>query len=209
MTRSAQAWVAATDITRAYLAGQYDEALKITDELLEQFPDRFASLSQLRAEVLVQLGRPDDALATAAAVLDAGRWWSDRQVGSLEEEGLDLGELGSALRSRGQQEVDAARNRSAVVEVRSAGRGWITVVVLHMYGVPAAETLEVWEPVVAPGSTWSRSSRRSSTVTATPVGTGATLPCATSTPASPQHRAAYPWYWPEHRRGPGWPPRPR
>ena len=151
MTRSAQAWVAATDVTRAYLAEQYDEALRITDELLERFPDRFASLSQLRAEVLVQLGRPDDALATAAAVLDAGRWWSDRQVGSLEEEGLDLGEVGTALRSRAQQEVDAARTRSAVVEVRSAGRGWVTVVVLHMYGVPAAETLEVWEPVVAAG----------------------------------------------------------
>ena len=151
MTKHARAWVAATGVTRAYLAEQYDEALRITDELLERFPDRFASFSQLRAEVLVRLGRPDDALASAAAVLDAGRWWSDRQVGSLEEEGLDLGEVGAALRSRGRQEVGAARTRSAVVELRPAERGWVSVVVLHMYGIPAAETLEVWEPVVAAG----------------------------------------------------------
>ncbi len=151
MTRSALAWVAATDVTRAYLAEDYEEALRITDALLERFPDRLASFRQLRAEVLVRLGRPDDARASAATVLDSGRWWSDRQVGSLEDEGLDLGNVGAALRSRGQEAVDAARTARAHVEVHEAAQPWVTVVALHMYGVPAAETLEVWLPVVAKG----------------------------------------------------------
>jgi len=150
-TRSSQAWVAATDVTRAYLAEDFAQALSITDELVRRFPDRFASLSQLRAEVLVRLGRPDDARATAAAVFDAGKWWSGRQVASLEDEGLDLGELGPALRACGLEAVEAARGLRAAVEVREARRAWVTAVVLHMYGVLAAETMEVWEPVAAAG----------------------------------------------------------
>ena len=210
MTRSAQAWVAATEVTRAYLAEQYDEALRITDELLERFPDRFASFSQLRAEVLVRLGRPDDALTSAAAVLDTGRWWSDRQVGSLEEEGLDLGEVGAALRSRGRQEVGSSPNAEwPWSSSRPAERGWVSVVVLHMYGVPAAETLEVWEPVVASGVNVATVESRSATATATPAGTSATSPCATSAPAIRPLRAAYPWCWQAPRKVRDWRPRPR
>jgi hypothetical protein len=151
VTRSAQAWVAATGVTRAYLAEEYDEALRVTDELLHRFPERLASFSQLRAEVLVRLGRPDDARAAAATVLDAGRWWSDRGVSSLEEEGLDLGSLAVEHRSRGQGAVDVARAGQAAVDVSRAAQPWVTVVVLHMYGVSAAETLEIWTPVVAAG----------------------------------------------------------
>ena len=150
-TRTALAWVEATAATRAYLADDFEEALRIVDGLSDRYDDRLASFSQLRAEVLVQLGRRGEALEAAAAVLDAGRWWSDRQLDSLEEEGLDLGEVGAALRARAHQAVEAARGARASVVVRESGQPWVTVVVLHMYGVPAAETMEVWEPAVEAG----------------------------------------------------------
>ena len=148
---SAAVWVETTEITRAYLEGDHDRALRVTDALLERHPERVASLSQLRAEVLVQLGRPDDARQAAAAVLEDGRWWSDRQVASLEDEGLDLGPVGVALRSRAADAVMSARGGRAVVDVREAGAPWATVVALHMYGVAAADTLAVWLPVVDAG----------------------------------------------------------
>ena len=151
MTSSADVWVETTDITRAYLEGDHEEALRVTDALLERHPDRLASLAQIRAEVLVQLGRPDDALASATAVLDAGRWWSDRQVTSLEDEGLDLGPIGKALRGRADRAIEDARDGRAAVDVRETGTPWVTVVALHMYGVAAADTLAVWLPVVDAG----------------------------------------------------------
>jgi hypothetical protein len=148
---SADIWVETTDITSAYLAGDHERALRVTDALLATYPDRLASLSQLRAEVLVQLGRPDEARAAATGVLASGRWWPDRQVASLEEEGLDLGSVGQDLRSRADAAVAAAREGRADVEVRESGRPWVTVVALHMYGVAAADTLAVWLPLVDVG----------------------------------------------------------
>jgi hypothetical protein len=151
VTSSADVWVETTEITRAYIEGDHDRALRITDALLERHPERLASLMQLRAEVLVVLGRADEARQAAAAVLEDGRWWSDRQVSSLEGEGLDLGPVGEDLRARARDEVEGARDRRAAVEVREPAAPWATVVALHMYGVAAADTLAVWLPVVDAG----------------------------------------------------------
>ena len=148
---SADVWVETTEITRAYLEGDHDRALLVTDRLLAKYPDRVASLSQIRAEVLVQLGRPDEARAAATAVLETGRWWSDRQVASLEDEGLDLGAIGEALRSRADDAVETARDGRATVEIREPDAPWVTVVTLHMYGVAAADSLADWLPLVDAG----------------------------------------------------------
>ncbi len=151
MTRPVSVWVATTEITRAYQAGDQERALAVTDDLIVRYPDRFASLSQIRAEVLVQLGRAADALAAATGVLEAGRWWSDRQVSSLEDDWLVLGAVGEALRARAAEAVEAARRSRAQVEVREPDRPWVSVVALHMYGVCAAESLETWAPLVDVG----------------------------------------------------------
>ena len=148
---SADVWVETTEITRAYLEGDHERALKVTDALLAAHPDRLASLSQIRAEVLVQLGRPTRPEAAATRCWTAGRWWSDRQVASLEDEGLDLGSIGEALRGRADQAIENARDGRAAVEVRESGTPWVTVVALHMYGVAAADSLAVWLPVVDAG----------------------------------------------------------
>jgi dienelactone hydrolase len=148
---SADIWVSTSAITRAYLEGDHHEALRITDALLARHPERLASLSQIRAEVLVQLGRADEATASARAVLDAGRWWSDRQVTSLEDEGLRLGPVGETLRARADRAVETARRTAAVVEVDEADTAWVTVVALHMYGVTAADTRAVWRPLTKAG----------------------------------------------------------
>ena len=47
--------MAATDATRAYLAGDFPAALQVVDELLVRFPERLASFSQLRSEALAML----------------------------------------------------------------------------------------------------------------------------------------------------------
>jgi hypothetical protein len=147
----ADVWVETTAITRAYAAGDFVDALRSTDAVLGRHPERFAALSQIRAEVLVRLGRHGEAHLVAEAVLDAGRFWTARQVGSLEDEGLDLGAVGRRLRARAEEAVSAARTARPGVEVREAADPWVTVVALHMYGVRAADTLATWLPVVDRG----------------------------------------------------------
>jgi hypothetical protein len=75
VTRAADAWVATTEVTRRYLVGDLEGALGVTEKLVPGLPDRFASLSSMRAKLLVELGRPGQ---SASTVTHASRWTSGR-----------------------------------------------------------------------------------------------------------------------------------
>jgi predicted esterase len=133
-------------VLRLYGERRYAEALSLTRDASERFPNRRATTSFWAACLLSVMGEHDDAVAALAEGLDRGEWWSegrlrgDPDLAPLQGR-ADFNTIAEAARSR--QAADQSRPALDVLTPSTQPRGF--VIVLHGAGGTIESTAAQWQ----------------------------------------------------------------
>ncbi len=138
-----------------YESGRYEDALERLSARGPGLEPWSSDLTHVAACLQSRAGRPEQALATLQAALEAGDWWAPRIL-------TDDDDLAAVRRQPGFDDLlrvatarAAAYNASVTpdppVVLRPAGPVRAVAVVLHGSGQRADATAETWSPALAEG----------------------------------------------------------
>ncbi len=138
-----------------YAEGNYDQALRLTEQLAVDFLGEDASTSYWRLCLLSRLGKTDQALESMSQALQRGLWWEERVLRDDDDlaamQGLPAYETMVAECQRRRNEAQKHARPELLVMLPKAQPPYPLLIALHGRGSSAERDRRRWEPVVDKG----------------------------------------------------------